>query len=320
MPAAVLADEEGTPPSLALPIDCTVGRDCFVQYYVDRQPGPGARDFTCGHLARDGHKGIDIRLIDLAAMRRGVAVLAAAPGRVRERRDGMVDMSVRDLGADVIEGRDCGNGVVISHGGGWETQYCHMQSGSIAVRRGDVVQTGQVLGRVGLSGNTEFPHVHFQIRHGSAVVDPYVGEGAGEGCGTVGTPLWTAGASAALAYRPGGVLALGFTGVAPKLSEIEDGRHHNQRLAATAKALVFWSHAFGLRKGDIEILRVRDPEGRVVVEKEAPPFPRDKATYFRYVGRRLKAAAWPPGTYVGEYRLMREGEVVVRAVRKVEVR
>lgn len=315
-----LAAAESSRPALDLPLDCTIGRDCFVQNYVDRDPGPEARDHTCGPLTNDGHKGTDIRLVDLAAMRRGMPVLAATAGRVRGRRDGMADVSIRAPGARTVKGRECGNGVVLSHPDGWETQYCHMRGGSIAVRPDEVIRAGQRLGLVGLSGNTEFPHLHFEVRHGRAVVDPFVGEDAGEGCGVTGTPLWKADAAKALAYRPGGVLALGFTDVVPKLAEIEDGQHGKARLAPRAPTLVFWSHVFGLRRGDVERLTVRGPNGRVFVENPAAPAPRDKATYFRYVGRRLKGASWPRGTYVGEYRLVRDGVTILEATHRVEVR
>lgn len=82
-------------PSLALPIGCEIGNTCIVQNYVDRAPGREARDYRCGLLAYDGHKGTDLRVIDAAVLERGVAVLAAAPGRVRAVRDGMQDVSVR---------------------------------------------------------------------------------------------------------------------------------------------------------------------------------------------------------------------------------
>jgi hypothetical protein len=58
-------------PSFALPIDCEIGKSCVLQNYVDRDPGPGARDYRCGPLAYDGHKGTDIRVIDLPAFKRG---------------------------------------------------------------------------------------------------------------------------------------------------------------------------------------------------------------------------------------------------------
>ena len=78
-------------PHLALPLDCTLGESCFIQNYVDDDPGPGAADFTCGALTYDGHKGTDFALTSIAAMEAGVTVRAAAPGVVRGVRDGMPD-------------------------------------------------------------------------------------------------------------------------------------------------------------------------------------------------------------------------------------
>ena len=89
-------------------------------------PGPAATDFTCGPLSYDGHDGTDIALPTRAAMAEGVAVLAAAPGTVTGIRDGIADF------APVIQGKECGNGVVIDHGAGWVTQYCHLRQGSVA--------------------------------------------------------------------------------------------------------------------------------------------------------------------------------------------
>ena len=35
-------------PRLAFPVACVLGETCYIQQYMDRDPGPGARDFTCG--------------------------------------------------------------------------------------------------------------------------------------------------------------------------------------------------------------------------------------------------------------------------------
>jgi hypothetical protein len=51
---------------------------------------------------------------------------------------------------------------------------CHLQPGSITVKKGDRVTKGQVVGRVGNSGNTSEPHLHIHLQHGS---DPDFAEG-----------------------------------------------------------------------------------------------------------------------------------------------
>ena len=76
----------GPPEGLILPIACTPGADCWVVRHVDHDPGPGARDYMCGALTGDGHKGTDIALRDLAVMAAGVEVRAAAAGVGEEQR------------------------------------------------------------------------------------------------------------------------------------------------------------------------------------------------------------------------------------------
>src|SRR3954471_1267679 len=116
-----------------LPVACEIGRSCEVQHYVDRDLAGGSKDYQCGTLTYDGHDGTDFRVPDLAAQRAGVDVVAAARGRVLRIRDGVADISVRELGRERVEGTECGNGVVIAHEGGFETQYCHLAKGSLAV-------------------------------------------------------------------------------------------------------------------------------------------------------------------------------------------
>jgi peptidase M23-like protein len=56
-----------------------------------------------------------------------------------------------------------GNYVVVRHGPQLYSAYAHMRQGSAAVQVGDVVEKGQVLGRIGNSGNTTEPHLHLQF-------------------------------------------------------------------------------------------------------------------------------------------------------------
>src|SRR5258706_11134228 len=206
-------------PALALPIACEMGKSCVLQNYVDHDPGPGARDYRCGRLTYNGHKGTDLRVIDLPSFKKGVPVLAAAAGRVRAIRDGMPDASVRDAGSAAVAGRGAGNSVVIEHGEGWETQYAHMRNGSVTVRQGERVEAGQPLGTAGLSGNTEFPHLHFEVRYRGRTVDPFVGLAARASCEPGHDPLLSAQALAALAYVPTRILRTRLSASPPRLAD-----------------------------------------------------------------------------------------------------
>ena len=222
---ACLAAAPAAALELGLPIDCEPGTSCWIPRYVDLDPGPGFKDFMCGDLGADKHSGTDFAIADLAAMRAGVPVLAAAAGKVRNMRDGMEDVSVETIGMAAIEGRNCGNGVVIMHGDGWETQYCHLRQGSVAVRPGDEVEAGQQLGLVGMSGEASFPHVHLSVRQGQDEVDPFRGTSGGPACGPGTAPLWSAALREQLAYAPLLLTGSGLTGSQPDWGEVQDGQH-----------------------------------------------------------------------------------------------
>lgn len=317
-------------PTLELPVRCRVGADCFVQNYVDTDPGSGMRDFACGRLTYDGHKGTDFRLPDLEAMRRGVAVVAAAPGTVARVRDGVEDISIRQGGGSPA-GREAGNAVVVDHGDGWETQYSHLKRGSIAVKPGDRVEAGTPLGQIGLSGNTEFPHVDFGIRHDGRTLDPYTGREAGSGeapscaAGTGNAPvppdpLWSAEARRTLAYRPSALLGAGLAPEAPKAEVARDGGYGGKTLPAGTPTLGVWAELMGGRQGDRVTLEVTGPDGRRLLRSDGA-VPRPLAVLF--FGTEVKKPApgpWAPGPYRVTVTLRHGDEAVLREERRVELR
>src|SRR5215212_657460 len=200
--------------SLALPIKCQPGVTCFFQNYVDHDASDKVRDYYCGGRSYDGHDGTDIRIRNLEIQRQGIEVLAAAPGRVVGGRNDMEDVSVKTVGKAAIAGKECGNGVVLEHEGGWRTQYCHLAKGSVRVKVGDQMKAGQPIGRVGLSGDTEFFHRHFTVRHRGKIVDPFA-YGAAENSCSGGRSIWAASLGEQTQYRPGEIIDYGFAGVTP---------------------------------------------------------------------------------------------------------
>jgi hypothetical protein len=307
-------------PSLLVPVECEVGTACVLQNHVDHDPGPGGRDYRCGFLTYDGHKGTDIRVVDAEAFRSGVAVTAAAPGRVRAVRDGVADVNVRTLGREAVAGREAGNSGVIDHGDGWETQYGHLRRGSIAVRGGDEVTAGQRLGMVGLSGYTEFPHLHFEVRHRGRAVDPFVGEEGAPPCRLGARPLWARPALEVLAYVATGLLGAGISGEPPRLSDVGVDRERTGRFTGASAAVVFWVQIYGAQADDEEELRLTGPAGRVLAERRRP-IERTRAQWLAYLGLRRRDPAWPAGRYRGEYVLYRGSprEAVLSIAREVDL-
>lgn len=271
---------------LTLPIDCTPGDDCWVVYHVDVAAGPDIRDFVCGRRTYDDHKGVDFAIRDLVVMRRGVAVLAAAPGVVEATRDGMKDTNFRTVDPKSVAKRECGNGVLLDHGNGWTTQYCHMRRGTVAVKRGQRVTAGQALGKVGLSGKTTYPHVHFQTKHNGKVIDPFLGVDRTAGCGGAPAPIWTADVARQLRYRPVEIYNAGISNYKPDGMAIRNGTFLPWLSGLTDDAVYLWADVFGMEAGDVVVFTLRDGEGEVLFEQTRATSKRGSRG-FVYFGRKV---------------------------------
>jgi murein DD-endopeptidase MepM/ murein hydrolase activator NlpD len=296
---------------LGMPIACELGRTCYIQNYVDIDPSPSARDYKCGTLTYDKHDGTDFRVPSLEAENAGVEVLASAAGRVLRTRDGTPDGVFRKSSREAVRNVECGNGVVIEHAEHWETQYCHLASGSLQVKPGDPVKRGQPLGRVGLSGLTEFPHLHFTVRHQGKIADPF-GYGAAPGSCGGGESLWDPSLQAQLAYRERAILNAGFASGPVTMDLIENGKADRELPSADAPAIVAFVRTIGLKAGDVQRFALRDPGGHVIAENRAAPLENDKAQVLLFAGRRRPASGWNPGTYKATYVVERDGQVVLK--------
>lgn len=98
----------------------------------------------------------------------GTAVVSPCDGVVQSAVDGLPDM--RD------EKRVAGNHVIVRCGG-VDVWLAHLRRGTVAVASGAQVRTGQILGRVGNSGNSTEPHLHVHAeRNGAGVPITFEGE------------------------------------------------------------------------------------------------------------------------------------------------
>ena len=96
----------------------------------------------------DAHKGLDI------AADENTPVTAAAEGAVTEAG----------------ENGNYGNCVQIKHKDGTVTLYAHLNS--ISVNKGDVVKQGVEIGKVGSTGDSTGPHLHFEVIKNSEYINP----------------------------------------------------------------------------------------------------------------------------------------------------
>jgi hypothetical protein len=123
-----------------------------------------------GRLARDGVGG------NALWHGYGTPVLAVADAEVVEIRDGLPENAPLSSERAVPNRRETigGNYVVLQLAADAFAFYAHLQPGSLRVAVGDRVRSGQVLGLIGNSGNSDAPHLHFHL---TDTADPMSGEG-----------------------------------------------------------------------------------------------------------------------------------------------
>lgn len=287
--------------TLSPPVQCRLGQDCYIQQYVDHIPGAGAQDFRCGPLTFNTHRGTDFAVPTRKAMDAGVNVVAAAPGRVTFTKDGIPDRYYEGRLGEVSGVRACGNAVLIDHGDGWSTRYCHLKQGSVRVKKGQSLKRGAVLGQVGLSGRAQFPHVHMSVRKDDKIVDPFDPDRQATCAAPATRTLW----DRKIAYQAGGLLDVGFSPAVPAYRDVKTGTAGRTVLAADTPAIVVFGYAFGGRRGDRMRLQIDGPMGRLT--DSLVTLDKNQAQFFRAHGKRRAGATWPKGTYVGSVEMFRDG-------------
>ena len=171
-----------------------------------------------------------------------------------------------------------------------------MAKGSVRVKVGDQMTTGQPIGLVGLSGDTEFFHLHFTVRRDGKIVDPFA-YGAPENSCSGGRSIWAASLGEQTQYRPGEIIDYGFAGIAPTMELIESGEIGKHPVTPGSDALVAYVRAIGLQAGDQQFLAVQGPNGAAVSAANLPALDRDKAQFLVIAGKKRTEAAWPAGRY-----------------------
>lgn len=93
----------------------------------------------------------------------GADILAVGDGPVVSTLDGLAEQVPGIAPTGLPLEHYGGNHVVQDLGGGNYAFYAHLQTGSVTVKPGDRMTTGQVIGSLGNSGNTDAPHLHFHV-------------------------------------------------------------------------------------------------------------------------------------------------------------
>lgn len=110
------------------------------------------------------HRGIDI------AADKGTPIYAAADGKVTYIVTGCTLENTGIRSGDECGGGGYGNSFELEHAGGFTSFYAH--ASEILVKRGELVKQGQLVARIGSTGSSTGPHIHFEIKKAGEYVDP----------------------------------------------------------------------------------------------------------------------------------------------------
>lgn len=290
------------------PVDCTLGEDCYIARYVDHDPGPNITDYRCQGLAGPAHTGTDIGIPDLNIMETGVAVRAAASGQVINVRDGMEDVAITAETREAILDVACGNSLAIRHVNGFFTRYCHLKKNSLTHQAGDTVNMGDVVGAIGLSGDTNFPHVHFTVQRvsSSAFYDPFTATPLGSACTADNPPaqdMWRVD----LPYIESGMIkAVMYGGTERPGREVINRLSHQTSVPATDKQLHVLVAFYGSSQGLTVTRSLTLPDGRVLQTEPrtyAPTTPTASLTHrLTLAYSKRDGTDLTPGLYRATYR------------------
>lgn len=278
---------------LQFPVKCNINQNCWIMNYVDDDSTVNWHDYNDGRQTYDGHTGTDIAIKNLSQMRQGVDVIAAASGVVVATRDGVQDKNALSQDLSQLQSIGCGNRVAIKTGG-FLTDYCHMKNGSIRVKKGDYVSAGQTLGQIGMSGLTEFPHLHISVQQNDQFVDPFKGlERYSKG---YKNPLWSSNALQQLSYKPHIVYNVGVSNEIPKLLDIRNEKYKNNQISSNSDMILVWIDTMHVEVNDVIDVSINSSNGtpffkqRIVVDKA-------NAKKLFYLGRRRPANGFARGNY-----------------------
>lgn len=273
---------------LQFPVACEIMSNCWITNHVDlRGSSKQNEDYMCGQKVSNDNKSTHISLGSLSDLEKNHAIIAAADGVVR-------------TAANI--GGFCGYRVLIEHEKGWETSYCHLKPETLVVRSGQKVQKGQIIGAVGMSGQTPWPRLSFAVLRNGMIFDPFSGRTNIEGCTAKSVPLWHGGLNPP--YEPAHVTSVGFTVGYPSNPQILYGMEAASEISSETKQIALWAMMMNILEGDDIHIQITNPKGEIFDETHIKS-KTNKQYYPIYFSANRKNLLWDIGKYIGKITVTR---------------
>ncbi len=224
-----------------------------ISNYFENDPADLVRDFNCGNRSYNGHKGTDIYPWPgwwLAMDNEEIDVVAGAGGRIINKFDGNFDRNC-------VWGNQSWNAIYLQHPGGSVSWYGHLKRNSLTSKAiGDSISEGEFLGKIGSSGRSTGPHLHFEVYHNGQLLDPYAGT-----CNPGQTSLWK---NQFPYYNQALIRSFCTSGdpVFPPCPQVENLKKDSIYLEGDSIYLT--NYYRDLKNGDTTILLLRNPSGILI--------------------------------------------------------
>ncbi|HMB71448.1 MAG TPA: peptidoglycan DD-metalloendopeptidase family protein [bacterium] len=268
-----------------------------ISNYVDQDTTAGIQDYNCGTRSYDGHRGTDYFLWPFTWLKKSsqhVQVVAPADGVIILKTGFNPDTSC------VWAGQPW-NAVYLEHFDGSITWSGHLRKGGLTPRAvGDTVYTGEKLGWVGSSGNSDGPHLHLEVYDpGGNLIDPYTGA-----CNSLNGSSWWA---SERPYYDSGINAV-MTHSAPPVfppcpqDEITNEAFEFPATNPSVRMAVYYRDQLDTQTSDYRVLQ---PDGTVWTSwSHSSSQPHYSASFFNWVwnlGSSPQQGVWTfEVTYLGE--------------------
>ena len=274
---------------LLFPVSCRIMENCWITNHVDLNKNINqVEDYMCGKKVSDNNQSTHISLASKSSYHENIPVLATAEGIVR----------VAELDSGF-----CGGRVLIEHKDGWQSSYCHLNPELITVIKGQKVKAGDVLGLIGVSGQSQWPHLSFAVLRNGMVFDPFSGRTPLEGCLKASTPLWEGGMNPL--YEPAHVTNIGFTVGHVTNQEITSGAiAAAKEIATNTPQISLWAMLMNISSNDDISLKIEEPSGRILNQLDIK-IKNDADFHPIYFVTRRQNFLWDEGLYKGTITITR---------------
>ncbi len=292
------------PIELGFPVLCNYEENCWIVNYPDNG---SIQDYKGGKITYKNNKGVDIAVKTVSDLKNGIPVISAQDGEVVFVRNDVPDNYPLGPENASEEPPFYGNAVVIEHNNGWKTAYFHLKKGSIRVKPGDFAGKGKKIARMGLSGNTNFPCLHFAVIYDKSYFDPFSGlELANKEKLKQYKPFWSASVKETLKYREVIIPNIGVSQEEPSLFSIKEGKYEDIEIMNDTPELFFWVRGFHFIPNDLIKINLINPEQKLVLDSQF----RIKSNKIEQVVSFKKPKedqTWVPGIYMMKIEFYRPG-------------